>query len=210
MTDNEQKINYQKILDKTIDNLQMCNKKPSLLLHSCCAPGSSYVLEYLSKYFDITVYYYNPNIYPESEFEKRAAEQTRLVKQMQLFANVIVCGFNSNEFYAAVKGLENEKEGGARCIECFKLRLEKSAQYAAANNFDYYTTTLTISPLKNARAINDIGMYFAQKYNIKWLLSDFKKREGFKRSTQLSLQYGLYRQNYCGCVFSKNTDKTGD
>ncbi len=194
------KINYQKELDKIIEDLN--GKKPSLLLHSCCAPCSSYVLEYLSKYFKITVFYYNPNIYPEDEFYKRQQEQINLIKQMALDINVVEHSHNSKDFYDIVKGLENEKEGGARCIECYRLRLEKTCIYAKENNFDYFTTTLSISPLKNAEALNSIGGELSEKYGVNYLFSDFKKNNGYKRSCELSNQYGIYRQNYCGCVYS--------
>lgn len=194
------KINYQKELDKTIEGLN--GKKPSLLLHSCCAPCSSYVLEYLSRYFNITVFYYNPNIYPEDEFYKRQQEQINLIKQMGLDIKVVEHNHNCEEFYNEVKGLENEKEGGARCIKCFRLRLEKTCIYAKENNFDYFTTTLSISPLKNAESLNSIGDDLSKEYGINYLYSDFKKNNGYKRSCELSNEYGIYRQNYCGCVYS--------
>ena len=194
------KINYQKELDKTIEGLN--GEKPSLLLHSCCAPCSSYVLEYLSRYFNITVFYYNPNIYPEDEFYKRQQEQINLIKQMGLDIKVVEHNHNCEEFYNEVKGLENEKEGGARCIKCFHLRLEKTCIYAKENNFDYFTTTLSISPLKNAEALNSIGADLSKEYGVNYLYSDFKKNNGYKRSCELSQQYGIYRQNYCGCVYS--------
>lgn len=197
-------VNYQIILDSTIK--QIGNSKPKLLLHSCCAPCSSYVLEYLSKIFDITVFYYNPNIYPESEFEFRSREQQRLIEQMELenCVCVVCCDYDSEEFYKAVKGLENCPEGGERCVKCFELRLNKTAQYAKNHGFDYFTTTLTISPHKNSTLINEIGGRIAEKTGVKYLFSDFKKKNGYKRSCEISAEYGLYRQNYCGCVFSKN------
>ena len=200
-----QKINYQKQLDNIIENLQ---NAPKLLLHSCCAPCSSHCIEYLSQYFNITVLYYNPNIYPEAEYEKRKAEQKRLISEMDTKypVKMLDCDFESEKFYSAVKGLENCREGGERCFICYRLRLEKTAIEAKNNGFDYFTTTLTISPLKNAQKINEIGEELAEKYCIKFLPSDFKKREGYKRSIELSKVYNLYRQDYCGCVFSQNNE----
>ncbi len=200
-----QKINYQKQLDNIIENLQ---NAPKLLLHSCCAPCSSHCIEYLSQYFNITVLYYNPNIYPEAEYEKRKAEQKRLICEMDTKypVKMLDCDFESEKFYSAVKGLENCREGGERCFICYRLRLEKTAIEAKNNGFDYFTTTLTISPLKNAQKINEIGEELAEKYCVKFLPSDFKKREGYKRSIELSKVYNLYRQNYCGCVFSQNNE----
>ncbi|HOO22105.1 MAG TPA: epoxyqueuosine reductase QueH [Clostridia bacterium] len=195
--------NYSKELEKITKNL---NGKPALLLHSCCAPCSSYCLEYLSKSFEITVLYYNPNIDSEEEFFLRSAEQQRLIDEMH-FENavkLIVEPYNAREYYSVVKGLENEREGGVRCAKCFKLRLEKTAKKAKELSFDYFTTTLTISPLKNAELINDIGFAAAKKHGVNWLPSDFKKKNGYLRSIELSKEFGLYRQNYCGCVFSKN------
>ncbi len=197
-------VNYQNILESTIKQIGEC--KPTLLLHSCCAPCSSYVLEYLSSIFDITVLYYNPNIYPESEFYFRCEEQQKLIKKMGLenVVKVVSCDYDSDEFYNAVKGLENCPEGKERCAKCFELRLKKSALYAKNNGFDYFTTTLTISPHKNAQLLNSIGGSIAQQAGVKYLFSDFKKKNGYKRSCELSAEYGLYRQDYCGCVFSKN------
>ncbi len=199
------KINYQKELDKIIEKNLADNKTPSLLLHVCCAPCSSYCLEYLSRYFNITVYYYNPNISEKEEYEYRLSEEKRLVSLMS-FENpvkVIEGKYNPEEFFKAVKGFENEPEGGKRCENCFRLRLEASAKFAKEKKFDFFTTTLTISPLKNADKLNSIGVQLAEKHGVKWLYSDFKKREGYKRSIILSKEYSLYRQNYCGCVFSK-------
>lgn len=202
------KQNFQKELDKKIASLG--NNVPTLLLHSCCAPCSSYVIEYLSQYFAITVYYYNPNIYPDEEYFFRSKEQQRLIREMKTKYPVtyIDDDFNSREFYNAVTGLENEPEGGKRCEKCFELRLERTGQKANELNFDFFTTTLTISPLKNAALINEIGIRLSERYGVEWLPSDFKKREGYKRSIQLSKEYNLYRQNYCGCVFSKAADTT--
>ncbi len=198
------KINYQKELDSIINNL---NKKTTLLLHSCCAPCSSYVLKYLSEYFDITVLYYNPNITDKNEYLKRKNEQLRLIKEMPAKNSIGVmdCDYEPDKFFEISKGLENCKEGGIRCFKCYELRLNKTAFLAKENNFDYFCTTLTISPLKNAEQINKIGNMLAEKYSVKFLPSDFKKREGFKQSIELSKIYNLYRQNYCGCIYSKNT-----
>lgn len=199
-------INYQKLLDKELEKIQATSTTPTLLLHSCCAPCSSYVIEYLSKYFKITVFYYNPNISPDEEYRYRANEQKRLIESMPLENEVkfLESEYNPDEFFNASKGLENEPEGGARCAKCFNLRLSKTAQVAKQGNFDYFTTTLTISPLKNAQLINNIGSALSEKYGIPYLLSDFKKKNGYKRSIVLSKEYNLYRQNYCGCVFSKS------
>ncbi len=199
------KINYQKELDKIIQQLEREDITPSLLLHSCCAPCSSYVLEYLSQYFSVTVFYYNPNISKKEEYEKRKAEQIRLIGEMKTNNKVsfLDCDYNPAEFFDCAKGYENCTEGGERCFRCYRLRLEKTAQTAKNQNFDYFCTTLSISPLKNAQKINEIGFDVESKQGVKWLPSDFKKREGYKRSIELSRQFDLYRQNYCGCVYSK-------
>lgn len=195
--------NYQRELDKLIENIPD-KKAPTLLLHACCAPCSSYCLEYLSNYFSITVYYYNPNIYPESEYSHRTAEVKRLISEMNFKNEVkfIEGKFDPKEFYDCVKGLEKEKEGGERCFKCYRLRLESTAKKAQELNFDYFTTTLSISPLKRADKINEIGEEIGEIYSVKHLPSDFKKKEGYKRSIELSKEHELYRQNYCGCVFS--------
>ena len=202
------KLNYQKELEKILENISSKGKVPTLFLHCCCAPCSSYVLEYLSDYFEITVYYYNPNIFPESEYQKRMNELKRFIGVLPVKNPVHFeeCEYHSFEFYSKVKGMENEPEGGSRCFVCYELRLEQTARKAAELGFDYFTTTLSISPLKNAQKLNEIGMRMAEKYKTAYLPSDFKKKEGFKRSIVLSAQYDLYRQNYCGCVFSKKTD----
>lgn len=196
------KRNYQRELERIIERETAV---PSLLLHSCCAPCSSYVLEYLSAYFEITVLYYNPNIYPEEEYGRRVLEQKRLIAEMKTVhpIHLIEGRFDSREFYAAVKGFEQIPEGGARCHACFRLRLEEAAKAARDGGFDYFTTTLTISPLKDAAKLNEIGEELSGQYQIRWLPSDFKKKNGYKRSVELSAEYGLYRQDYCGCVFSK-------
>lgn len=209
------KINYQNELDKTLSDIERAGTTPSLLLHSCCAPCSSYVLEYLSRYFKITVFYYNPNIYPEEEFYKRRSEQERFISQLPAKNPISFIGTEhmSEEFYKAVKGLEHIREGGERCFACYRLRLEESAIAARDMGADYFTTTLSISPMKNAQKLNEIGGELGEKYGVKYLFSDFKKRNGYKRSTELSREYGIYRQNYCGCVFSlreRNEDMNGD
>lgn len=199
------KENYQKILDETIAGLEERGEVPKLLLHSCCAPCSSYVLEYLSNYFYITVLYYNPNIYPEDEYYHRAAEQKRFIKEFPTKYPVIFVegNFEPERFYETVKGYENIREGGERCFRCYELRLREAAEYAKKLNCDYFTTTLSISPMKNAAKLNEIGGRLAEEYGIPYLYSDFKKRDGYKRSTVISEEYGMYRQDYCGCVFSK-------
>ncbi len=198
------KINYQKELDRILQELEIQGRVPRLLLHSCCAPCSSYVLEYLSEYFSITVFYYNPNIYPPEEFEKRVEEQQRLIEQMPLRHPVsfLEGPYEPDRFYDMARGLEQVPEGGERCFRCYRMRLEETAQMARAGGFDYFTTTLSISPLKNAQKLNEIGARLAEEYKVPYLYSDFKKKNGYKRSTELSVQYGLYRQDYCGCVFS--------
>ena len=198
MTDN---INYQAMLERTI---AARDGTPSLLLHSCCAPCSSYVLEYLSRYFQITVFYYNPNIYPPEEFFKRRTEQERFISLMPAENPISFIGaeYESESFYEMVKGLEKIPEGGERCFACYRLRLEKTAKLAAEKGFDYFTTTLSISPHKNAGKLNEIGGELAEKYGVSYLFSDFKKKNGYKRSTELSKIYGIYRQNNCGCFFS--------
>ena len=209
--------NYQKELDKIIEKLGVAaGCAPTLFLHSCCAPCSSYVLEYLRKYFKITVFYYNPNITEDEENRKRVAEQKRLIvaynkqltesvenKQGGYLIQVIEGDYEPQCFYEIAKGLEQCPEGGERCFACYELRLRETAKRAQAGGFDYFTTTLSISPLKNAAKLNEIGERLAQEYDISWLPSDFKKRDGYKRSIELSREYGLYRQDYCGCVYSR-------
>lgn len=196
--------NYQLELDHTIENLQREGKAPTLLLHSCCAPCSSYVIEYLSQYFRITVFYYNPNIYPDEEYVKRVKEQQEFIRRFPAKYPVkfIEGDFEKAAFYEMAKGLEQVKEGGERCFGCYRLRLEKTAQLAVERGFDYFTTTLSISPLKNAAKLNEIGMKLSEEYGVAYLLSDFKKRNGYKRSVEISKEYEMYRQDYCGCVFS--------
>ena len=196
--------NYQKELDKVIDGLVKEERVPRLLLHSCCAPCSSYVLEYLSQYFEITILFYNPNIYPPEEYQARVHEEERLISEMPFKHPVqMISGtYDPDVYYAAVKGLEKEPEGGARCEKCFELRLSEAAREAKKGGFDYFTTTLTISPLKSAPKLNAIGERIGEEMGVAYLPSDFKKRNGYKRSVELSEEYGLYRQNYCGCVYS--------
>lgn len=198
-------MNYQKKLDELIEKLQKNNAKPTLLLHACCAPCSSYCLEYLSKTFDITVLFYNPNIENEMEFNKRVDELIRFIDECKSIegVNLEILDYDNSEFYNAVEGLEDEKEGGVRCFKCYELRLRKTAEYAREHDFEYITTTLTISPHKNSDKINEIGVKVADEYGLKYLLSDFKKNDGFKRSIELSKEYDLYRQSFCGCEFSK-------
>ena len=203
----DKKRNYQKELDMLTAELTETGRRPSLLLHSCCGPCSSYVMEYLSGYFDLTVFYYNPNIEPEEEYRFRLEEQQRLVNEMSgiSVSEVIAGDYDPENYHKAVAGLENEPEGGKRCLECFRMRLEKTARLAAEKGFDYFTTTLTVSPYKNAPVLNAVGEEAAAKYGVPFLNSDFKKRNGYKRSIELSKEYDLYRQDYCGCVYSKRT-----
>ena len=252
----QQNVNYQKELEKVIGSLGV--SKPRLLLHACCAPCSSYCLEYLREYFDITVFYYNPNITGAAEYEKREAEEKRLIEtynkqvEEQNFSgtnldkaagedlvgagsdkqvadedfagmnstphagiiNIACAEYDPERYLETVKGLENEPEGGARCVKCFEMRLRRTIEEAVKLDADYVTTTLTISPLKNASLLNSIGMRLTEEYShksaggheVKWLPSDFKKKGGFQRSIVLSHEYGLYRQNYCGCVFSRSEE----
>lgn len=202
--------NYQKQLEKILMNLEQEQAEGEaepkrLLLHSCCAPCSSYCLEYLAQYFSITIFYYNPNIAPEAEYRMRVEEQKRLISQLPVKYPVAFKEgkYDPERFYEMAKGLEKVPEGGERCFKCYRLRLEEAAREAKEGNYDYFTTTLSISPLKNAQKLNEIGQELAGQYGVNYLPSDFKKKNGYKRSIELSHEYGLYRQNYCGCVFSK-------
>ncbi len=199
------KINYQRELEKIIEKNGKEQKVPTLLLHSCCAPCSSWCLEYLSQYFLITDLYYNPNITEEDEYRHREEELRRLIaEQPHLHPVTFLAGtYEPDKFWEISRGLELCPEGGERCFKCYELRIREAAKYARQGGFDYFTTTLTISPLKNAQKLNEIGYQVAEETGTAWLPSDFKKKGGFLRSTQLSQEYGLYRQNYCGCVFSK-------
>ncbi len=198
--------NYQKELDNIIAGHGQRREAPTLFLHSCCAPCSSYVLEYLSAFFRITVFYYNPNIYPAEEYGKRVEEQKNLIEKLpSVYPIKFVEGvYDKERFYEMAKGLEQVSEGGERCFRCYELRLRETARLAAERGFDYFTTTLTISPLKNAAKLNEIGGLLGEEYQTVWLPSDFKKKNGYKRSIELSKEYNLYRQDYCGCVFSVN------
>ena len=191
--------NYANKLKEIIDKLDY---KPKLLLHSCCAPCSSYVITYLYDYFDITILYYNPNIYPYEEYKKRKDEQIRLISNFK-GVKIIDCDYDNDIYNEVIKGLENEPERGSRCTKCFYLRIDKTGEIAKKNNFEYFGTTLTVSPYKNAKLLNEIGEDISKKYDIKWLYSDFKKNDGYKKSIELSKKYDLYRQNYCGCIYSK-------
>ncbi len=198
--------NYQLEMDEYIKNL---NHKPSLLLHSCCAPCSSYVLTYLREYFDITVFFYNPNITNEEEYSKRLKEQTRLIDLLNDEGNYnikLLCGkYESSLFFDSVKGMEDLPEKGKRCETCFFLRMDETARICAENGYELFATTLTLSPHKNADLVNLAGEKASRKFGSKYLASDFKKKNGYKISIELSKKYDLYRQDYCGCVFSKRT-----
>lgn len=198
------KVNYKKIFEEEINKIKALSKRPTLLLHACCAPCSSAVLELLNEIFDITLFFYNPNIYPKEEFVFRLDELKRLTKAMRLDKiNTVSPKYDPGEFEEIAKGMENLPEGGGRCAKCYRLRLEKAALYAKENKFDYFTTTLSISPYKNAAWLNEIGLALEEEYDVKYLCSDFKKGDGYKRSCALSKEFNLYRQDYCGCVYSK-------
>lgn len=195
--------NFFRKFDKTVE--QFGDTKPEILLHSCCGPCSSSVLELLAKYFEVTVLWYNPNLYPEAEYEKRLATQKQLIEAIGndgVKAKLLVEPWRSEDYFSRIKGLENEPEEGKRCLECFKIRLDETARIAKERGFEWFCTTLTVSSRKDAVAINAIGREAAAKYGVKWLPSEFRKREGNHRSIILSEKYGLYRQEYCGCVFS--------
>ncbi len=200
-----EKKNYDKWMQEIIEKNQELEIVPTLLLHTCCAPCSSAVIERLSKYFRITVFYYNPNIEPLEEYLKRKEEQKRFLSEVTTPYPIsfLDCDYEHEEFIQLSKGLENEKEGGPRCLKCYRLRLLKTALKAGELHFDYFGTSLTVSPYKNAQALNQIGEELQKKFNVKYLYSDFKKRNGYKRSIELSKDYHLYRQDYCGCSFSK-------
>lgn len=202
------KRNYQRELEQLIDNIEP-GRVPALLLHACCAPCSSYCLEYLSQHFSVTVLFYNPNISPAEEYQKRVDEIRRLISELPAKNKIslIEGRYLPEEFYSSVKGLELEPEGGKRCPVCFELRLREAALTAKKLGFDYFTTTLSISPLKDAEKLNDIGKMLSDEYGVAYLYSDFKKKNGYKRSIELSREYNLYRQNFCGCVFSKRDSK---
>lgn len=195
-----EKINYDRVLEEIISNLDY---KPKLLLHSCCGPCSSYVISYLKDYFDITILYYNPNIEPKSEYDKRLSEQKRLINELNIpHLALHDISYDNVSYREKIIGHEQDLEGGERCHICYELRLQKTAEIAKEEGFEYFGTTLTVSPYKNAKVLNEIGELLSKKYNIKWLYSDFKKKDGYKKSIELSKKYDLYRQDYCGCEFS--------
>jgi hypothetical protein len=198
-------INYQKVMEELIKEYCGAGDVPRLLLHSCCGPCSSYCIQTLSEFFEVTVLYYNPNIYPPEEYDLRVREQERFIREFPVKHPVaFVAGrYDPEEFYACTKGYEDVPEGGERCFRCYRLRLEETARYAKQERFDFFTTTLSISPLKNAQKLNEIGGKLAEEYGIRYLYSDFKKKDGYKKSTELSREYDMYRQYYCGCVYSK-------
>ncbi|WP_434309179.1 epoxyqueuosine reductase QueH [Hominifimenecus sp. rT4P-3] len=197
--------NFQKEMEQIVRFHRELGEAPALLLHSCCGPCSSSVLEQLTENFRVTVFYFNPNISPREEYEKRVEEQRRLLEHLPAKYPVSFWEgrYVPEEFYQAVQGLEHISEGGERCFVCYRQRLREAAIMAAAGGFDYFTTTLSVSPMKNAAKLNEIGLELSGKYGVKYLVSDFKKRDGYKRSIELSEKYGMYRQDYCGCVFSK-------
>ena len=195
-------MNYQRILEEEINKIKDNKVKPKLLLHACCGPCSSYVIEYLSKYFDITIYYYNPNTYPETEYLRRLDELNKFINKFDDSVKVVEEYYDPSEFYTTIKGLEHLGERSERCYKCYNLRMKKSAIYAKENCYDYFTTTLSISPYKDAKWINEIGGSLENKLDVKFLYSDFKKKNGYKRSIELSREFDLYRQDYCGCVYS--------
>ena len=197
--------NFDKLLEEIINKHNSKGEIPKVLMHSCCAPCSSYVIEYLSNYFYLTIFYYNPNISPKEEYEKRKTEQIRLINNMntKYKVDIIDCDYDNDIYEANIKGLEQEPERGRRCDVCFRMRLEKTALKALENNYDYFGTTLSVSPYKKALVLNNIGLDIEKELGVKFLVSDFKKRNGYKRSIELSREYDLYRQNYCGCKYSK-------
>lgn len=202
---NTNKINYQRELEKKLEEMKRAGNIPRLLLHSCCAPCSSYCLEYLNPFFEITVFYFNPNITVREEYELRLAEQRRLIEEMP-FVNPVKLlegPYDPESFICMAKGLENEPERGSRCRMCYALRLKETAQTAAREGFDFFATTLTLSPLKDPYTINPIGIAAGESAGAQYLCTDFKKKGGYLRSIELSKQYGLYRQNYCGCIYSR-------
>ncbi len=206
------KQNYHAETEAVIAAHRAAGETPTLLLHSCCAPCSSYVLEYLSQFFVITVLYYNPNIYPDEEYAHRVKEQQEFIRRFPAKHPIsfVEGDFDKDAFYAMAKGLEKVPEGGERCFGCYELRLREAARQAKARGLDYFCTTLSISPLKNAQKLGEIGQRLANEYGVRYLVSDFKKKNGYKRSVELSREYGMYRQDYCGCVFSMRERKTAE
>lgn len=199
-------INYQLELDRIIKEITYQGRVPTLLMHSCCAPCSSYCLRYLAEYFSITVLYYNPNISPKAEYEKRVQEQIRLIGELPVKHEVHFAegDYEPERFYQMAAGMEGLSEGGARCFSCYEMRMREAAEYAVKYGFDFFTTTLSVSPHKNAKKLNEIGLALEKEYHVPYLVSDFKKRGGYQKSIEYSKEYHLYRQNYCGCEFSKN------
>ena len=195
--------NYQIVLDNILKDVSKLEKKPSLLLHVCCGPCSSYVLEYLSNYFEITILFYNPNIYPKEEYIRRKEEMEEFVSKAYPNTKYIIMDYNEKEFYDAVRGYEHLGERSERCFKCYELRLKKTVEYAKENGYDYFTTSLSISPYKVSSKLNEIGSNLEKEYGINYLYSDFKKKNGYKRSIEISREYNMYRQEYCGCVYSK-------
>lgn len=197
----EEKINYQKKLLELIETLDY---KPTLLLHSCCGPCSTQVIDFLKDYFEITIYYYNPNIEPIEEYIHRKEEQIRFIKEYRdAKISFLDCDYANHDFEDNIKGLENEKEGGARCHKCYYIRMKKCALVASEKKYEYFGTTLTVSPYKNSQIINRIGLEIQKECNIKYLVGDFKKNDGYKKSILFSKEYNLYRQDYCGCLYAK-------
>lgn len=196
------KNNYSTLCEEILNNL---DGKKRLLLHSCCGPCSSYVITYLTRYFDITILYYNPNIYPYDEYLKRKNEQIKLISEIDKVneLDILDCDYDNDTYNEKIKGLENEPERGNRCRVCYRMRIEKAAEEAKKLGYDYFCSTLSVSPYKNAEWINEFGKEMEEKYGVKWLYSDFKKKNGYKESIQLSNKYNLYRQDYCGCIYSK-------
>lgn len=195
--------NYQIILDDILKDVSKLERKPTLLLHVCCGPCSSYVLEYLSNYFEITILFYNPNIYPKEEYIRRKEELEEFLSKVYPNTKYIIMNYDEKEFYTAVRGYEHLGEKSERCFKCYDLRLRKTAEYAKENDFDYFTTSLSISPYKVSSKLNEIGGSLENEYGINYLYSDFKKKNGYKRSIEISKEYNMYRQEYCGCVYSK-------
>ena len=204
-----EKVNFDQKMMEILQKIEKNQEVPTLLLHTCCAPCSSAVLLRLADYFHITVFYYNPNIEPYDEYLKRKEEQQRFLKDFQAKYPIsfLDCDYEHEAFEKVSEGLENEKEGGPRCFKCYKMRLEKTAQVAKEKGFEYFGTSLTVSPYKNALKINEIGEELALTYQVSFLYSDFKKHDGYKKSIEMSKEYNLYRQDYCGCHFSKEERK---
>lgn len=197
-------VNYQRVMEELIERYCIGDNVPKLLLHSCCGPCSSYCLQCLSEYFSVTVFYYNPNIYPLEEYALRVKEQERFIQEFPVKHPVsfVEGAYDPARFYGTVRGMEELPEGQERCFACYELRLREAASYAREHAFDFFTTTLSISPMKNAKKLNAIGAALEEEYGVRYLFSDFKKKDGYKKSAEISREYGMYRQNYCGCVYS--------